>query len=490
MSAWRRMAAAALAAAWMVAAPAQGDDGWLPEALRTANAATEAAATLRSEVERMSKDAGTPAMDARIALRRVAFDLLFRGNAAGADAQAMAMAGFRLSWLRAEIDAALQAAPTNPARAAEHRAAVTEFAAAAGHGVDAVPAPDRPEAALGRLLAPLERAIAAAAEGNATDPGTAWPPASALGPQPSDGGPALADPSRAHRQPADDAARIAAIPGWIDAVKACSARGAGQFEASTKAWRTALRDRTRQAAARTSMDAFAAELALTQPSAFEQAVRAGDAAARAACAGRPDQLLAELDRCRAAWAVGWSNGRGSTDATGSLRQAVRVTQALAEVARAAATDADLRHDATAPLAAWGGAAMLPGGWRIHPKALAAHAALALEAMLDRKADVAEQELVVLERDLPLARLERAAAERLARWLPSRGGLRARIRAAADGPGEGAWMGAARADLMLAARLLVEEARARAMREDALATELRSRAAEAAARALGAARLPG
>jgi citrate lyase gamma subunit len=60
----------------------------------------------------------------------------------------------------------------------------------------------------------------------------------------------------------------------------------------------------------------------------------------------------------------------------------------------------------------------------------------------------------------------------------------------DAPAEGAFLGAARADLMLMSRLLVEESRARAVRDQALADELRARAAAAAARALGAARLPG
>lgn len=488
MSGARALALAASIAVVLRAAPAVADTV-LPEPLRQANSATEAAATMRAEIDALSKGAGDARTDARIAFRRVAFDLLFRGDAA-ADGQASVMAGFRLAWLRTEVDAVLQATPTDPARATALLDAAAAFAKAAGHGVDRVPPPGRPEQALRELFEPLDRAIVAADDAAAADPGTAWPAAKDLGEPRAPAQPRWTDAVPAEPPPADDAARVAAIPGWVAAVKACKARTGSQFESSAKAWTAALRDRARQAGARASMDAFAAEVPLVQPSAFERAVRAGDAAARAACAGRPDELLGELERRRAAWAHGWANGRGSPAAGAALRQATEVAAALADAAQVAAGSAAEPPDRANALGTWGGTAIAPGGWRTHPKALTARAALALEALLEGKPDAADRELAVLGRDLPIAKLERAAKDRLARWLAARGGLRARLRAAADGPAADAWLGAARADLMLASRLLVEEARARALREEALATELRSRAAAAAARALGAARLPG
>ena len=483
----RRRALVAAAAAMLAARmPAGGDQ--LADALRAGNAATEAAATLRSEIDALSKGAGDPRTDARIALRRVAFDLLFRGDAAE-HGDASVVAGFRLAWLRAELDALVQSVPADAARAAALAGAVAEFANAAAHGVDRVPPPDRPEESLRALLEPLDRAVAAT-EADGRDPGTAWPAAIGRGNRPPAASAAWIEPAPAASMPADDAARIAAIQGWSATIRSCSPRSAAQFEASAKAWSTALRDRVRQAAARAAMDSFAAELPLAQPPGLERAIRSGDAAARAACAGRADDLLAELERRRAAWAAGWSNGRGSPAAGAALRQAVGVTRALGQASHVDMPTSGGTAGQGGSLAGGGGAAVVPGGWRTHPKALAARAALALESMLEGKADAVDRELAVLDRDLPIARLEHAAAEALGRWLPGHASLRARLRAVADGPGPDAWLGHARADLMRASRLLVEEVRARAMREDALATELRSRAAAAAARALGAARLPG
>lgn len=472
------VAAASLAA--HVAHVAHADQDALPAALARGNAATEAAATLRAEIDALSKEPGGPGADARVALRRIAFDLLFRGAGAPPDAQASAVAGFRLSWLRKELDAALEAAPADAARRTTFDAALAEFAKAGAHGIDRVPPLGRPEESLRELLAPLDRALEAALEGERDDPGTAWPAAQPRGAgSPRNGGPDTDPPP-----PADDASRVAAIPGWIDLVRSCNARAGSQFEASAKTWTAALRDRARQAAARASIDAFAAETVLARPGAFERAVRAHDAAALAACAGRGADLVRTLDRLRGDWALGWSNGRGSREATDALRRATATMQALEAVAATGGAEA------SAPLAGWGATAVPPGGWRTHPKALAARAALAAEAVIDGKAEAADRELAVLARDVPVARLERAARERLGGWLANHGGLRARLRAAGDGPGADSFLGAARADLMLASRLLVEEARARAMREDALAEELRARAAAAAARALAAARLPG
>ena len=246
----RRRALVAAAAAMLAARmPAGGDQ--LADALRAGNAATEAAATLRSEIDALSKGAGDPRTDARIALRRVAFDLLFRGDAAE-HGDASVVAGFRLAWLRAELDALVQSVPADAARAAALAGAVAEFANAAAHGVDRVPPPDRPEESLRALLEPLDRAVAAT-EADGRDPGTAWPAAIGRGNRPPAASAAWIEPAPAASMPADDAARIAAIQGWSATIRSCSPRSAAQFEASAKAWSTALRDRVRQAAARAAL---------------------------------------------------------------------------------------------------------------------------------------------------------------------------------------------------------------------------------------------
>jgi hypothetical protein len=484
MRAW---IAGALAAAMLSAAAAPRDQG-LPASLEHANAATELAATLRTEIEAAGAGADGTAR-ASAAVRRIAFDLLFRGSSARADGQASAVAGFRLAWLRADIDRALRGTPRDAEARGRLDAAIAAFVTAAEHGIERMPPADRPEDALRALLLPLEVAIEAAAptESAAKDPGTSWPAPDAPR-EPADARlEAWLVPAQAAPAPTDDAARVARVAGWVDLVRACNARAGSTFEVSAGAWSAALRERARQQAARASMDSFASEEPLARPGAFERAVRAGDPEARAACAGRPDDLVRSLDGLRAAWALGWANGRGSPDATAALRRAVRVTEALAASAACAVPDTAAGE---VPLSAWGGTAVAPDGRRIHPKALAARAALALEAVLDGKADAAERELAALARDVPIARLEAAARSALGSWLAGRDTLRARLRAVSDAPAEGAFLGAARADLMLMSRLLVEESRARAVRDQALADELRARAAAAAARALGAARLPG
>ncbi len=486
----RSWLAATIAAGTLAAAPAPRppEDAALPAALEHASAATELAATLRAEIEAAGAGTDGPAR-ASAAVRRIAFDLLFRGASQRADEQAASIAGFRLAWLRTDIDRALRDAPRDAEAHGRLEAAIAAFVQVAGHGIERMPPAGRPEDALRALLLPLEVAVeaAAASDAAAKDPGTAWPAPDARAAPEDARREAWLVPTPPAPPPADDAGRIARISGWVDLVRACNARAGAPFEASAKAWSTALRERARQQAARASMDSFASEEPLARPGAFERAVRSGDPGARAACAGRPDDLVRSLDGLRAAWALGWANGRGSPDATAALRRAVRVTESLASAAACAAPDAD---SGKAPLSAWGGAAVAPDGWRIHPKALTARAALALEAVLDGKADAAERELAALARDVPIARLEAAARSALGSWLAGRDTLRARLRAVSDAPAEGAFLAAARADLMLMSRLLVEESRARAVRDQALADELRARAAAAAARALGAARLPG
>ena len=69
------------------AAPPAGAPGALPAALADANAVLDAARLLRSEIDALSKLPPDTVRDARVAYRRVAFDLLFHGGAApGGDA--------------------------------------------------------------------------------------------------------------------------------------------------------------------------------------------------------------------------------------------------------------------------------------------------------------------------------------------------------------------------------------------------------------------
>ncbi|MFM8818725.1 MAG: ABC transporter ATP-binding protein, partial [Phycisphaerales bacterium] len=72
----------------------------------TENAATDVMAALRREIDALGREPASATRDARMALRRTAFDLLFHG---GTDlgAQVGPVAGLRLAALRAEVDARL-----------------------------------------------------------------------------------------------------------------------------------------------------------------------------------------------------------------------------------------------------------------------------------------------------------------------------------------------------------------------------------------------
>ena len=72
-----------------------------PALVGTENAATDVMAALRREIDALGREPASAARDTRMALRRMAFDLLFHG---GTDlgAQAGPVAGLRLAALRAD----------------------------------------------------------------------------------------------------------------------------------------------------------------------------------------------------------------------------------------------------------------------------------------------------------------------------------------------------------------------------------------------------
>ena len=79
----------------------------LPRSLTDANAALDAARTLRTEMDALATQTAGLTRDARVNFRRVAFDLLFHGAAAPFNSQAMVIAGLRMVAVRAELDQTL-----------------------------------------------------------------------------------------------------------------------------------------------------------------------------------------------------------------------------------------------------------------------------------------------------------------------------------------------------------------------------------------------
>lgn len=453
----------------------------LPDALDRESAVLDASRALRTELDALAaRDAGV-ARDAKIALRRVTFDLLFRGAGADAAGQAVPVAGLRLFALRGAIDAEIDEDRADGPAASQFREAIARFAAAAAHGIEADPARTDTERALADALRPLEEAIAAAERRPPAIPTTAWP--------------ALAVPTTATRADAGSPAPIspeawdkaefeAAIARWAAGIAAAHAPSKRAFEAAAKAWAPALRDPARRKAVLAAMVALDAELRAFEPGAFERRIRRDDPAARDACAGRADDLLRDLDRRRADWARGWADGRGSADAARAMLRAVRTLEALDALASGAAEAGVERR-----LGAWGGFAPPDEGWRIHPKALNARAILAVEALVARQDEAAERELAQLERDLPLVLLADGLARALDPWLAGRTGIGPKLVAVRDAPAADAFLGSRRPELLLLSRLLIEEQRARVRQDARAAEELRSLSAGIAAGLLPAVHPP-
>ena len=80
----------------------------LPRSISDSNASIDDAATLRKELDTLATLAPGVVRDARIAYRRIAFDLLFHGAAADFGAQAMVIAGLRMTAARNDLDRVLE----------------------------------------------------------------------------------------------------------------------------------------------------------------------------------------------------------------------------------------------------------------------------------------------------------------------------------------------------------------------------------------------
>jgi hypothetical protein len=525
------IAALALASAAAMQSAPHAPPGAAPTPLvGTDNAVTDAIAALRGEIEALGREPVSAARDARLALRRMAFDLLFHGTD-DLDAQSGPVAGLRLAALRGEVDARLSA----PLRAGLAQAAVdaplARFAATATAIVPG-PARDGPTPAVTDALGNLAGAIALM-EGDTKrlDP---WPAASALDAATGRAGGRAAGPSAqgaadeeehptdadavreriaafnpqslrpdaralaadlvraAARAPGDaeldaidaDLRRLRELPTWVDAAAAAKASLRSRFDATTRAWVKSLHEPTRRAQARASMARFESERGAFVAFPMEAELRRSDPSAVGKAAGRAKDVLGVIDRLRAAWYEGWLDGRGDHARTAA---AMRLVRALAAVHSAmpggmpggAADGARGADEAVAP-AAWGGWPWIADAPAVPAKGLAARAELALAAVLDGDDAAADRQLATLDLELPLATLERTLRARLGPWSRGRSGLAHRLTAAVAAPGPDAWLGSRRADLCAVARLLAEAARARtrddAPRMDALRREIARRAA--------------
>jgi hypothetical protein len=269
---------------------------------------------------------------------------------------------------------------------------------------------------------------------------------------------------------AADLSKIVAVPAWIDAVAAARGASRSAFEGASRQWVAGLRDPARRDGVRRSVDAFASEVPFAKPSEFELRIRRQDPAALAACAGRPTDLLRELDARRAAWAAAWSNGRGTPDVSLAMLRAVRVTELLGAMSTLTKEEGVERR-----LGTWGGLATSGRGWSLHPKALAARSALALESLIGAKDADVDTDLAALERDLPLMIIASRLSGRLDPWLARRTGIGPALVAARDAPGTASYLGSMRSEWMQLSRCMLEESRAADRHLDDAQRELRAMA---------------
>lgn len=483
-----RGASRACAAVLALVAGARSMGAAVPPEAKEAGAVTAAAQSMRREIERMSAAPPGPARDAALGLRRVAFDLLARGNEAPDDAQAMAVAGLRLARACAMLDAALASAEAERRMNPAVVAALERFVRAAEHGLDAPPPAAAPERALREVLAPMREAAAlleakgpagtgGAGAPPAAVPATAWPAEAELGP----GGAAPnhepgAGPDDAPDPGAADVARLAAMKAWPDAIAAMNAPSRERFAALTKRWAANLRLPAEQGAARATIDRFARELETFRTLPLETGLRASSPSASEAALGRGKDLLGAIDRQRKQWVKAWSDGRGTPEATAAMLRLARVLAAL-EASNALSP----RLAGARDLERWGGWSSAVAELAIHPKAIAGRGALALESLLSGDAAGADAQLAKLDDELPLAWFVALLSERVAPWAAPRPALGSALAAAADAPAGDSWMGSHRADWALLGRLAAEEAHARAAGNAQLAAALRAELASRAAK---------
>lgn len=479
--------AQACAAALLLVAGARAMGAAMPPEVREAGAVTAAAQSMRREIDRMSAAPPGPARDAALALRRVAFDLLARGNEAPDDAQAMAVAGLRLVRACTVLDAALASAEAERRMNPAVVAALARFVRAAEHGLDAPPPAAEPERALREVLAPMREAAAlleakgpagsTAGVPAAVVPATAWPEEAQLGPGGCAPGPDPgAAPDGAPDPGAADLARLAAMKGWPDAIAAMNAPSRERFAALTKRWAANLKLPAEQAAARATIDQFARELETFRTLPLEAGLRASNPAASEAALGRGKDLLGAIDRQRKQWVKAWSDGRGTPESTAVMLRLARVLAAL-EASNALSP----RLAGARDLERWGGWSSPVTDLAIHPKAIAGRGALALESLLAGDAAGADLQLAKLDDELPLAWFVALLAERIAPWAAPRPALGSALAAAADAPAADSWMGSHRAEWALLGRLAAEEAHARAAGNAPLAAALRAEFASRGAR---------
>jgi len=578
----------------------------LPRSIADSNAAIDDASTLRKELDTLATLAPGVVRDARIAYRRIAFDLLFHGAAADFGAQEMVIAGLRMNAARNDLDRVLERTLPTTTGAAAVNEALRRFTAGAAQGLDPLPPTDHPERALAATLRPLEEAVALLERATPEPPETAWPDAAQLAAESTPAAPAVADtiaqatwmdestrtalreacararsdggtdalradtecmralgaggriaahpegwtagavasgfsalagaysssnaqrladalaaadtciafdpqalradlraaaadirtralrdgiavaqalpglvtgaepaaavPMQSLAASAADLSRIGAVPAWIDAVAAARGASRSAFEGASRQWVAGLRDPARRDGVRRSMDAFASEVPFAKPSEFELRIRRQDPAALAACAGRPTDLLRELDARRAAWAAAWSNGRGTPDVSLAMLRAVRVTELLGAMSTLTKEEGVERR-----LGTWGGLATSGRGWSLHPKALAARSALALESLIGAKDADVDTDLAALERDLPLMIIASRLSGRLDPWLARRTGIGPALVAARDAPGTASYLGGMRSEWMQLSRCMLEESRAADRHLDDAERELRTMA---------------
>ena len=597
---------AATLGAMQAATPPPAAATALPRSIADSNAAIDDAATLRKELDTLATLAPGVVRDARIAYRRIAFDLLFHGAAADFGAQEMVIAGLRMTAARNDLDRVLERTLPTTTGAAAVNEALRRFTTGAAQGLDPLPPTDHPEQALAATLRPLEEAVALLERATPEPPETAWPDAAQLAAESTPAAPAVADtiaqatwmdestrtalreacararsaggtdglradtecmralgvggriaahpegwtagavasgfsalagaysssnaqrladalaaadtcitldaqalrtdlraaaaeirtralrdgiavaqalpglvtgaepaaavPMQSLAASAADLSRIGAVPAWIDAVAAARGASRSAFEGASRQWVAGLRDPARRDGVRRSMDAFASEVPFAKPSEFELRIRRQDPAALAACAGRPTDLLRELDARRAAWAAAWSNGRGTPDVSLAMLRAVRVTELLGAMSTLTKEEGVERR-----LGTWGGLATSGRGWSLHPKALAARSALALESLIGAKDADVDTDLAVLERDLPLMIIASRLSGRLDPWLARRTGIGPALVAARDAPGTASYLSSMRREWMQLSRCMIEESRAAERHLDDAERELRAMA---------------
>jgi len=203
---------------------------------------------------------------------------------------------------------------------------------------------------------------------------------------------------------------------------------------------TALGDPARADAALERAEAFVAQWRRLRERPAEVAIRADDSFVIDRCAGRANEVLAELDRRRSAWAAAWAAG-DSDDAWSSAEELLEVLALIEDAAALERTRANPRL-----IGRWGGwddLAGVPGA----TDAMDGRIAIVVEALARGDGAALAAGLQVIEREAPLWRLRAACLHRLAPALePLPDGLSGALGRAAGEPRTDAFMGSRADDL--------------------------------------------